>query len=88
MSRLTDKNGKILYNGKSWEIHFGTNAAKESIELFKNIEIAIRKLSKLEDLMEKYEIDSVDELEGILEDYDNMAKDVIEMATGRKVEIA
>ena len=47
----------------------------------------VNKLGKLEDLIEKYEINSIEELEEILKDYDEMAKDVVEMATGRKVEI-
>lgn len=46
----------------------------------------LNKLGKLEDLMEKYEINSIEELEEILKDYDEMAKDVVEMGLGAKVE--
>lgn len=45
------------------------------------------KLGKLEDIMEKYEINSIEELEEILKDYDDMAKDVVQMGLGAKVEI-
>ena len=47
----------------------------------------LNKLGQFEDLMEKYEIKSIEELEEILKDYDDMAKDIVEMATGRKVDI-
>jgi hypothetical protein len=45
------------------------------------------KLGKLEDLMEKYEIESLEELEEIIKDYDDMAKSIVEMGLGIKVEI-
>ena len=48
---------------------------------------ALVKLGKLEDLMEKYEIKSIDELEEIIKDYDDMAKTIVEMGLGVKVEI-
>jgi hypothetical protein len=47
---------------------------------------AVNKLGKLEDLMEKYEIESVEKLEEILKDYDEMAKDIVEMGLGVKVD--
>lgn len=45
------------------------------------------KLGKLEDLMEKYEIESLEELEEIIKNYDDMAKSIVEMGLGIKVEI-
>ena len=45
------------------------------------------KLGELEDLMEKYEIDDINALEKIIKDYDDMAKAVVEMGLGIKVEI-
>lgn len=45
------------------------------------------KLGKLEDLMEKYEIESLEELEELIKDYDDMAKSIVEMGLGIKVEI-
>ncbi len=45
------------------------------------------KLGKLEDLMEKYEIDSIEALEEIIKDYDDMAKDIVEMGLGVKVDL-
>ena len=44
------------------------------------------KLGTLEDLMEKYEIESVEKLEEIIKDYDEMAKDIVEMGLGVKVD--
>ena len=38
-------------------------------------------------IMSKYEIETVEQLEAIIKDYDEMAKDIVEMATGRKVDI-
>lgn len=46
---------------------------------------AIQKLGKLEDLMENYEIESVEALEEIIKDYDDMAKCIVEMGLGVKV---
>jgi hypothetical protein len=45
------------------------------------------KLGKIEDLMEKYEIDSIEALEEIIKYYDHMAKSIVEMELGVKVEI-
>ena len=45
------------------------------------------KLGKLEDIMEKYEIESLEELEELIKDYDDMAKSIVEMGLGIKVEI-
>lgn len=47
----------------------------------------INKLGKLEDLMEKYEIENLEELEELIKDYDDMAKSIVEMGLGIKVEI-
>jgi hypothetical protein len=47
----------------------------------------INKLGKLEDIMEKYEIESLEELEELIKDYDDMAKSIVEMGLGIKVEI-
>ena len=38
----------------------------------------LNKLGKLEDLMEKYELNSIEELEEIIKDYDDMCKDMVE----------
>ena len=38
-------------------------------------------------LLAKYDIESLEGLEEIIKDYDYMAKDVVEMMTGRKVDI-
>lgn len=50
-------------------------------------DLLLEQLKKYDCLMEKYEINSIEELEEILKDYDDMAKDIVEMATGRKVDI-
>lgn len=76
--RLTEKGNRIVlvYN----PLH--TPSAEQIIEANR-----YNKLAELEDLMEKYEIESIEALEEIIKDYDNMCKDVVEMATGRKIEI-
>ena len=71
MDRLTEK----LKNGKYCYTH--------SMFDFANVE----KLGQLEDIMEKYEIESIEALEEILKDYDAMAKDIVEMGLGVKVEL-
>ena len=38
-------------------------------------------------LLAKYDIESLEQLEEILKDYDDMAKDIVEMGLGAKVEI-
>lgn len=62
--------------------------AKDLKEMKKqpNVQDLYIKLNEYEKLMEKYEIDSVEALEEILKDYDDMAKDIVEMSTGVKVE--
>lgn len=50
-------------------------------------QMVIDKLGQLEDLMEKYEINSVKALEELIKDYDDMAKSIVEMGLGVKVEI-
>lgn len=52
-----------------------------------DLTLAIDKLGKLEDIMEKYEIESLEELEELIKDYDDMAKSIVEMGLGIKVEI-
>ena len=47
----------------------------------------VQKLGKLEDIMEKYEIENLEELEELIKDYDDMAKSIVEMGLGIKVEI-
>ena len=79
MNRLTYELG---HKGSG---HYDTDNSKD---MPINMWIAcINKLGKIEDIMEKYEINSIEELEEILKDYDDMAKDIVEMATGRKVDI-
>lgn len=73
MNRLTEKN--------KFDIHY-------SISISKNLlQSAYDKLGKLEDIMEKYEIESLEELEELIKDYDDMAKSIVEMGLGIKVEI-
>ena len=78
MSRLTEKkfldNFKVIKN-----ISPNYVASKE--------ELMYEKLGKLEDIMEKYEIESLEELEELIKDYDDMAKSIVEMGLGIKVEI-
>ena len=78
MSRLTEKkfldNFKVIKN-----INPNYVASKE--------ELMYVKLGKLEDIMEKYEIESLEELEELIKDYDDMAKSIVEMGLGIKVEI-
>lgn len=79
MSRLTEEiwKGKYTYAGKD----------KSTKEYDLWVDEAIQKLGKLEDLMEKYEINSIKALEEIIKDYDDMAKSIVEMGLGVKVEI-
>lgn len=82
MSRLTRNQdkfwGKGNYKGNKYIIGCDGVTSKQMI---------IHKLGKLEDLMEKYEINSVEALEEIIKDYDDMAKSIVEMGLGVKVEI-
>lgn len=82
MSRLTRNQdkfwGKGNYKGNKYIIGCDGVTSKQMI---------IDKLGKLEDLMEKYEIESVEALEEIIKDYDDMAKSIVEMGLGVKVEI-
>ena len=78
MSRLTEK--KFLDDFKAIKnINPNYVASKE--------ELMYEKLGKLEDIMEKYEIESLEELEELIKDYDDMAKSIVEMGLGIKVEI-
>lgn len=78
MNRLTEK--KFLDNFKAIKkINPNYVASKE--------ELMYEKLGKLEDIMEKYEIESLEELEELIKDYDDMAKSIVEMGLGIKVEI-
>jgi len=77
MNRLTEKRKKTLITGNEEIIEY---------RLVRSYDSCINKLGKIEDLMEKYEIKSIEELEEIIKDYDDMAKDIVEMSTGAKVE--
>ncbi len=79
MKRYTEEiwKGKYTYAGKD----------KSAKEYALWVDEAIHKLGKLEDLMEKYEIESPEALEEIIKDYDDMAKSIVEMGLGVKVEI-
>ncbi len=78
MERLTEKGRRIRIVGTN--INMPTEAIKIEARRY-------NKLAELEDIMEKYEINSLQGLEAILKDYDDMAKDVVEMALGVKVEV-
>lgn len=67
MDRLT-KNGKVLYKGNEWSFKFGNNINPEAKIIYGNINTAMNKLSNLEDLLEKYNIESIEELENILKE--------------------
>lgn len=65
MDRLT-KDCKILYKGEGWKLAFGDMANPEAKIIAENINTAMIKLSSLEDLFEKYNIENIKELEKIL----------------------
>ena len=44
-----------------------------------------QRLEAIDNLMKKYEIEDIEDLEVILADYDDMAKDIVEMGLGVKV---
>ena len=48
-----------------------------------DLTIAIDKLGKLEDLMEKYEISSIEALEEIIKDYDELCRDVVKFGLNK-----
>ena len=76
MIRLTEKDRHIRFIGFKQR-----NAGEQKIaDIYE-------KLGKLEDIMEKYEINSIEALEELIIDYDDMAKDIVEMGLGVKVEI-
>lgn len=72
MSRMTEKINETDYKLVKYNTIIRANARM--------------KLGKIEDLMEKYEIESVEKLEEIIKDYDEMAKDIVEMGLGVKVD--
>lgn len=80
MSRLTKKKQELDMYVFDRETEYATFC--DGIALLQIV-------GKFEDIMEKYEINSIEELEEILKDYDKMAKDVVEMAIaiGRKVDL-
>ena len=91
MERLTKKDNKGKYYIVALELGIGgkqvnpiTNWIEDCEE--RNYGNPIDKLGKLEDLMEKYEINSIEALEEIIKDYDDMAKDIVEMGLGVKME--
>ena len=75
MERLTEK---WEYNKKHSYTYKGLNPS-----MYEDI---TDKLGRIEDLMEKYEINSIEALEEIIKDYDDMAKDIVEMGLGVKME--
>lgn len=76
MSRMT----------KKCRYHYGIEHYEITNEIQLGKQEALDKLGEIEDLMEKYEIESVEKLEEILKDYDDMAKDIVEMGLGVKVD--
>lgn len=79
MSRLTEK---LAIEGQ-YRLECYISSGGKYIAI--NTELS-NKLGKIEDLMEKYEIESVEDLEKILADYDDMAKAIVEMGLGVKVD--
>lgn len=51
------------------------------------IEKDLKRLVNFDKLLKKYEIKSIEELEEIIADYDDMCKDIVEMTFREKVEI-
>lgn len=83
MSRMTYKDSK--YN--KYFLNYPTTKGIVDMEAeFRFQDKCNNKLGQIEDLMEKYEIESVEKLEEILKDYDEMAKDIVEMGLGVKVD--
>ena len=91
MERLTKKDKKGRYYTVAEEIRIASkqvNPITSWIEDCENRNYGnpINKLGRIEDLMEKYEINSIEALEEIIKDYDDMAKDIVEMGLGVKME--
>lgn len=82
MSRLTKKDVRYVEGDKRFLSPYCIVECGLQAEIDR-----LTKLGQLEDIMEKYEINSLQGLEAILKDYDDMAKDVVEMALGVKVEV-
>ncbi len=76
MDRITTKLENGFYYLKPKALIYGEENGIRLVQIVGNIE----------DLMEKYEITSFEALEEIIKDYDEMAKDIVEMGLGVKVE--
>lgn len=76
MNRITEKDGKFYELKPENEVYGWENGIR-----------LVQIVGRYEDLMEKYGIESIDSLEEILKDYDEMAKDIVEMGLGVKVEV-
>jgi len=76
MNRITEKDGKFYKLKPENEVYGWENGIR-----------LVQIVGEFEDLMEKYKIESINELEEILKDYDDMAKDIVEMGLGVKVEV-
>ena len=58
---------------------YNSNLYNELEEDFEECEKELKRLEKFDNLLKKYEIKSVEELEEIVADYDDMCKDIVEM---------
>ena len=61
---------------KKYQNDYGFTKPCDDLE---HLQLVADKLGQLEDLMEKYEINTIEDLEKILADYDDMALAVVKM---------